>query len=167
MNLEEAIKTAIEYETRIHDLYKEAVEKSSDLAGRRVFEALRKDEQHHVEYLKDRLDLWLEAKQLSVENLESIIPSKEKITKALKRLKTRMDRDDRKNEKQMLSKALKVEIETSNFYKKMVAEMDGPAQKMFARFLEIEDGHVAIVEAELDYISKTGFWFDSKEFDME
>lgn len=167
MNLEKAIKTAIEYETRIHDLYNEAVEKASDPVGRRLFEALRKDEQHHVEYLKDRLDRWLEAKQLSVERLESTIPSKEKITKELKSLKTRMDRDDRKNEKQMLSKALKVEVETSNFYKKMVAEMDGPAQKMFARFLEIEDGHIAIVQAELDYISKTGFWFDSKEFDME
>ena len=167
MNLEEAIKTAIEYEIRIHDLYKEAFEKASDPAGRRVFEALRKDERHHVEYLKDRLDRWLEAKQLSVENLESVIPSKEKITRELKGLKTRMDRDDRKNEKQMLSKALSVEVETSNFYKKMVAEMEGPAQKMFARFLEIEDEHIAIVQAELDYISKTGFWFDSKEFNME
>ena len=49
----------------------------------------------------------------------------------------------------------------------MVTEMDGPAQKMFARFLEIEDEHIAMVQAELDYISKTGFWFDSKEFDME
>ena len=38
---------------------------------------------------------------------------------------------------------------------------------MFARFLEIEDGHVAIVQAELDFISDNGFWFDFQEFDME
>jgi hypothetical protein len=38
---------------------------------------------------------------------------------------------------------------------------------MFARFLEIEAGHIAIVQAELDYISHTGYWFDFKEFDME
>ena len=67
----------------------------------------------------------------------------------------------------MLSKALKVEVETSNFYQKMVDEMPGEGRQMFARFLEIEDAHINAVQAELDYISKTGYWFDFKEFDME
>ena len=53
------------------------------------------------------------------------------------------------------------------FYKQMVAEMQAESRKMFARFLEIEAGHIAIVQAELDYISHTGYWFDFKEFDME
>jgi hypothetical protein len=38
---------------------------------------------------------------------------------------------------------------------------------MFARFLEIENNHIKTIEFELDYISKTGYWFDVKEFDME
>jgi rubrerythrin len=67
----------------------------------------------------------------------------------------------------MLSKALQVEVETSAFYRKLVQEMEGDARTMFARFLEIEDGHIAVVQAELDYISQTGFWFDFQEFDME
>jgi rubrerythrin len=68
---------------------------------------------------------------------------------------------------QMLSKALKMEIKTSEFYERMVAEMPAEAQQMFTRFLEIENNHIRTLEFELDYISKTGYWFDVKEFDME
>ena len=167
MKLEEAIQTALEYETRIRDLYHHAVEEASDPVGKRIFEALKKDEQNHVDYLKDRLDKWLKTNDLSIERLESVIPPKEKIQRELDKLKAGMKKEDRKVERQMLSKALKVEVETSDFYKRMVAEMDGSAREMFARFLEIEDGHIAIVQAELDYNSKTGYWFDVKEFDME
>ena len=78
-----------------------------------------------------------------------------------------MAAEDRKDEKQILSKALAVEVETSKFYERMVAEMEADAGRMFARFLEIEAGHIAMVQAELDYISRTGYWFDFKEFDME
>ena len=120
-----------------------------------------------MDYLVSRLEIWQETGKLAVEKLESTIPSRETITRELGRLEKRMSRDDRKDEKQMLSKALKVEVETSNFYQKMVDEMSGEIQQMFARFLEIEDEHINAVQAELDYISKTGYWFDFKEFDME
>ena len=58
-------------------------------------------------------------------------------------------------------------LEPEEIYRRMVAEMEGAARDMFARFLEIEDGHIVAVQAELDYISQTGFWFDFQEFDME
>jgi hypothetical protein len=45
--------------------------------------------------------------------------------------------------------------------------VEGPAKEMFQRFLEIEDGHVAMVQAEIDYLSDNGFWFDFTEFNME
>ncbi len=167
MTLEEAIKTAIEYEIRVRDLYRESAEKASDPVGRRIFQALGDDEQLHVDYLKSRLEIWQATGKLKVEKLESVIPSRETITREVGKLEERMARDDLKDEKQMLSKALKVEVETSNFYQKMVDEMSGEGRQMFARFLEIEDAHINAVQAELDYISKTGYWFDFKEFDME
>ena len=89
------------------------------------------------------------------------------IRKQLEKIMAEMKKKDRGVERQMLSKALKVEVETRDFYKRMVAEMDGSARDMFARFLEIEDGHIAMVQAELDYISHTGYWLDFKEYDME
>jgi rubrerythrin len=167
MNLEKAIQTAIEYEIRIRDLYREAADQAIDPVGTRVFSALGDDENNHVAYLRDRLEKWRTTGLLTVDEIVSAIPSREIIEKEIGQLETRMSREDRKSEKQMLSKALAVEVETSNFYRKMVEEMSDDSRRMFARFLEIEDGHIAVVQAELDYLSHTGYWLDFKEFDME
>jgi rubrerythrin len=67
---------------------------------------------------------------------------------------------------EMLRKALELEIETSNFYQRMVDEM-GDHGKMFEHFMRIEEGHKAIVQAEIDYLNNTGYFFDFQEFSME
>jgi hypothetical protein len=46
----------------------------------------------------------------------------------------------------------------------MVKELPQEARPLFSRFLEIEEGHLAIVQAQLDLALGTGFWFDSQEF---
>jgi rubrerythrin len=73
----------------------------------------------------------------------------------------------RGTEFESLKKALDLELETSAFYKKMVATLDDDGRRLFERFVEIEEGHVAIVQAEMDLVSGTGFWFDTAEFDLE
>ncbi|HJX62659.1 MAG TPA: hypothetical protein VJ860_01760, partial [Polyangia bacterium] len=66
-----------------------------------------------------------------------------------------------------LYQALAAEDETSAFYIQMVRELPAEGQALFSRFLEIEDGHGAIVQAEIDSVKRMGFWFDLKEFDLE
>ena len=167
MTIEEAIKTAIDYEIRIHDIYRDAAEKVEDPAGKRILKMLADDEQHHIEYLKDRLKLWEKTGRLSARKLESSIPSMENVQKEAEKVRAHMSRKDRTSERDILSKALKAEVETSNFYQQMVNEMPDEAQRMFARFLEIEENHIAAVQFELDYLSQSGYWLDFKEFDME
>ena len=167
MKLEEAIQTAIDYENRIRDLYAAAAEKADDPVGKRIYAALRDDEQHHIAYLEDRLAQWRETGKITVEALKTSIPSRKAIEAGLGSIQQRAAVKDRGDEKQMLSKALKVEVETSAFYRRMVDSLSDEGQQMFARFLEIEDRHVAAVQAELDFVSNTGYWFDFKEFDME
>jgi rubrerythrin len=67
-------------------------------------------------------------------------------------------------ELELLKKALDLEIEATAFFRRMVAELDEEAQKLFARFVEIEAGHEAIVQAEIDALNGLGFWFDFTEF---
>ncbi len=167
MTIEEAIKTAIEYEIRIRDIYRDAAEKVEDTAGKRILKLLGDDEQRHIEYLKDRLKLWKKTGKLSERKLESTIPSMEKIQKELEKVRAHMPQKDRTRERDILSKALKAEVETSNFYQQMVDEMPDEAQRMFARFLAIEENHIAAVQFELDYLTQSGYWLDFKEFDME
>ena len=58
-------------------------------------------------------------------------------------------------------------METSGFYKKMVQQLGDEGREFFARFVEIEEGHLAIVEAELNAVQGSGFYFDMPEFDLE
>jgi rubrerythrin len=167
MTLEEAIRNALAYETRIRDLYLDAADEIADAIGRKVFAALAKDEQHHVDYLNDRLAHWQKTGALDVETLDTLVPPREVIQREVARLKKEIPEKSLGDEKLVLSRALAVEVETSAFYQNLVDTLDGDGQRMFARFLEIEEGHIAAVQAELDFLSHTGFWFDFQEFDLE
>ena len=167
MTLEKAIKTAIEYEIRIRDVYREAEAAVDDKSGKKIFATLGNEEQHHIDYLQHTLEQLKYSGKIDPTNLESAIPSREAIDQQTAKIESLVVKDFHGIRKQMLSKALKVEIETSDFYRKMVDEMAVEGQALFARFLEIENNHINAVQFELDYMSKTGYWFDFKEFDME
>jgi rubrerythrin len=167
MNLEAAIQTAISYETRIRDLYGNALNRISDPVGRRFLASLRDDEQHHVEYLENRLQLLRETGRFIYEELISRVRIGRDIHHEVRKLEALIPKKDLGDEKQILSRALQVEVETSDFYKRMVKEFPKTGQDMFAKFVEIEDAHTQAVQMELDYLGKSGYWLDFKEFDME
>jgi rubrerythrin len=165
-SIEEAIKNAIEYETKVRKVYEEAEAEASDPLGKRVLKVLADEEQRHLDYLEHKLKEWKDTGAVTVEHLETVIPSKEVIEREVGKLREKMQAKTRSAdaELQMLNKALKVEIETSEFYKRMVRELSGEGQRLFARFVEIEEGHRAIVQAEIDYMTGSGFYFDFREF---
>jgi len=167
VTIEEAIKTAIEFETQVRQVYRNAAEGASDSVGKRIFKVLAEEEQGHLEYLRHKLDEWKKSGRLTAERLNTVIPSRERIRKAISTLEARRSGDERGGELQMLTRALDVEVKTNEFYKRMVKELPKEGKQLFAHFVEIEEGHLAIVRAEIDYLSKTGYWFDFKEFDME
>jgi rubrerythrin len=41
------------------------------------------------------------------------------------------------------------------------------ARAMYAYLIEQEEGHHTILQGEYDYLTRTGFWFDFQEFDLE
>jgi rubrerythrin len=169
MTIEEAIKTALAFEKKVHRAYLTAVERAQDPVAKRVFSTLADEEQGHVNYLESRLVEWRRDGRLSDEALRTVLPAAERIKVGIKRLRSRVT--DRKGshaaELDSLRQALAAEDETSSFYRQMVNELPAEGQTLFARFLEIEDGHAAIVQAELDSVNQTGYWFDIKEFDLE
>ncbi len=166
MTLEEAIKTAIEYEIKVRDAYLSNLEVVKDPVGQRVFRVLGEEEQGHIDFLEACLAEWKESGQISLKKLDSIVPSKKVIESSVKRLEEVNSGRDFGSEQKMLEKALQMEEETSEFYQKMVKEL-GEDGKLFQRFVEIEEGHVSIVQAEIDYLTSSGMFFDFQEFTME
>lgn len=166
MTLEEAIKTAIEFETKVKDVYVKAEKHAKDKVGRRTFRLLADEEFRHIAYLTKRLNEWKKDGRITVEKLETAIPPRKVIEREVKKLKKEVSKKDHDQELEMLQHALTTEVETSAFYKRMVAELSAEGHKMFARFVEIEDGHIAIVQSEIDKLTGLGFWFDLSEFDL-
>lgn len=167
MTIEEALKTGLEYEVQVRKVYSEAAKKFRDPVARKVFTILADEEDRHVQYLESRLDEWAEKGLVTAEKLETAIPSEQAIAASVERLQRRMAEQDYSAELEMLKKALRLETEATAFFKKMVNELRAEEQRLFARFVEIEQGHEAIVQAEIDALSGLGYWFDFQEFKLE
>jgi rubrerythrin len=169
MKLDQAIRTALEYEGGVHRTYLEAMNKTPDKKGRRVFELLCEEEKQHIDYLESRLDEWQRTGKIRLKKLATAIPLRKNIEKSLEDLNRTVtpQRTRQILELDLLKKALEAEVKTSSFFKEMVRSLDAEGQEMFGRFVEIEDGHIAIVQAEIDSLSNLGFWFDMPEFRLE
>ncbi len=166
MTFEEAIKTAIEYEIKVRDAYLDSLDKIKDETGQRVFRVLGEEEQGHIDYLECKLAEWEKTGTISASDLKTVVPSQEIIEKGVKQLDSHLSENKYETELEMLKKALAMEQETSGIYRKMVNEVESNGE-FFKPFLEIEDGHTAVVQAEIDYLTRTGTFFDFREFGLE
>ena len=168
MDLEKAILTAIDFENRVRAVYADAARKARDDKGKRIFDVLATEEQSHVDFLNHTLAQWRESGKVSVQRLTTVVPSRDQIEQGIKKLGQEVrDRPDRSLELDLLKRALAAEGETSGFYKRMASELDGQGRALFEPFIEIEEGHYAIVQAEIDALTGLGYWFDFMEFDLE
>jgi rubrerythrin len=169
MKLQNAIKTALEYEAGVHKIYLEAMNKTKNESAKRIFKVLCEEEMGHLKYLQNRMEEWQKTGKIKIEKLGTSIPSLEAIEKGLQDLQktVKPERTRQILELELLKKALEAEIKTSDFYKEMVSKLDGEGQELFRRFVEIEEGHEAIVQAEINTVSNWGFWFDTPEFRLE
>ena len=167
MTIEEALVSSLDYERKVRDHYFHAAGQTPDPKGTEIFKALGEEEQGHVDYLESRLDKWLAKGIIDATKISSQLPTRTWLAQGKGKMRKITLQRDYSNEIQMLKDSLKLEQQVSDHYRMLVEALDGEAQKMFARFLEIEDAHTAIVQAEIDALQGDGFWFDFQEFDLE
>src|SRR4030066_1407909 len=147
MNVEEAIQTAIQYEKRVVQVYEEAPRASGDQTGKKICGVLVKEEQQHVAYLESRLSEWKATGHVTAAALGTVVPSRARIDEGVRTLQSRVARKAPEAEMRLLKRALDVEVETSAFYARVVRELPPEGRELFERFVEIEQGHQAIVPA--------------------
>ena len=169
MKLDNAIKTALSYEDGVYRVYLEAMNKTADPAAKRILKVLCEEEMGHLKYLQARLEEWQRTGKITVKKLGTSIPAREAIEKDMENLRKTVKTKHTKQilELELLKKALDAEMKTTAFYKEMVSKLDGEGQELFKRFVEIEEGHEAIVRAEINTVGNWGFWFDTPEFRLE
>ena len=169
MNLEEAISTSLDYEVKVRDHYAKGAKVLEDSKGKALFELLSREEQGHVDYLEHCLTEWKKTGKVSAAPLKSLLPKGVAwVDEAKKKLQKRPGkRVATAGELESVKLALKYELEASAFYRTLVSTLPEGERELFATFLTIEDGHVALVQAQLDAVQGLGFWFDTMEFSLE
>jgi rubrerythrin len=170
VTLEHAIATAIQYETRVHATYAEAAAAAENPVARRVFSTLRDEEKGHIRYLRERLEEWRANGSINLLEISGEIGPRSAVEAGAARLRATLSGGSSGGtgaELENLRKALEAERETSSFYQQMVATLDADGRRLFERFVQIEEGHLAIVQAEMDLVTGSGFWFDTGEFRPE
>jgi rubrerythrin len=69
--------------------------------------------------------------------------------------------------KTVLNSALKLEKETSAFYRDSRDKTEGAIREVLNKFFEIEERHVDVVQIEIDHAMNNGMWFNFMEMDLE
>jgi rubrerythrin len=168
MELEQALAVAIDYETRVRDHYANGEKEIMSPEGKKIFRVMAAEEQRHLEYLLSRLEEWKKTGHIASPELSTDIPSLDILEQAkIKLTSAQKGHVATQGELELLKTALELERTTSGFYQDLVAKLPPQYQPLFSRFLDIECGHLAIVQAEIDAIAGHGHWFDFMEFDLE
>ncbi len=159
--------TALQYEEKIRDLYREAEGKIDDERGKAIFKSLGDDEQSHVDFLLYSIKQLEEGGTIDRGRLTTSIPSQDQIEANIDSMRAEIPSRMLGDTKTVLNSALKLEKETSAFYREACGKTDGEIKNIFEKFLEIEDRHVDVVQIELDHAMHNGVWFNFMELDLE
>ncbi|MCS7258441.1 MAG: ferritin family protein [candidate division WOR-3 bacterium] len=161
-----ALEIAINAEKTGLKTYLEFAYKTKDESGKNMFIRLALDEFEHMTIL--------ETQKESVQEKECWIPIKveiseiEKIIPKIKEKTVRIQGTEGLDQMSALRTALDLEDRAIKFYKEQAEKsVDEKAREMFMRLCEMEKAHYELIRAEIDYIEKTGFWFNLQEFSLE
>jgi rubrerythrin len=168
MTIEEALVTALEYEHQVRDHFRTAAEQSREPEAQRFFELMAREEQDHVEYLEAKLSQWRQTGALGKTELATAVPRRDWLAVGREPLERPARTTAAPSPREHLFTALELEHRVTEFYRRLVGSVEDPdAGVLFQRFLEIEDGHTALVQAEIDHETHTGNFFDIREFTLD
>jgi rubrerythrin len=156
-----ALATAIEAEKQSLRNYLEFAWSTRDGSGKQMFIRLATDEFEHMRLL----ETW----QSDVRPPGAIEPSViERLIPKLSDKSLQIRGTDGQNQLSALSVALDLEKSARTFYEEQSRlAQEGPTCALFNRLAEMEAAHYALIQAEIDNIQQTGFWFGLPEFAIE
>lgn len=159
------VESGIELEKRGLLRYLDLARKSQLSEGKNLFILLASDEVEHWEMLENLKNHILsghgyKAPKLKVYDMKELLP---KLQKGAMQAKG----DKRLSELDGLKLALEFEKQASEFYEDLATKTDDAQTNKFAMDLaRWENTHYNLIQAQLDEVNNTGFYFDMMEFDL-
>lgn len=161
-----ALKLAYEAEKTGLRSYLKYAKETKVGAGKNMFVQLAADEVDHMELIEKFTE-----KVMAGEPLEAVKVPQGRLSKFMpKTSDASLQAIDKGaiGDEEALKIALEHEKKAMEFYQKESEKSTNPNVKdFFAKLAEVESKHYAIIQAELDFIRKDGFWFDAMEFSVE
>jgi rubrerythrin len=164
-----AIETAIQIEKDGLAFYTEASKQTDDPNGKRMFQTLARDEAAHLRLFEDTRQALLEkGTWLSPEEVAAISPGEFDRPPIFPTGDEIKAAEIPERELVALQRGIQAEKDSIAFYSQQMEKTEYPdARAMYAYLIEQEEGHHTILQGEYDYLTRTGFWFDFQEFDLE
>lgn len=165
-NQSEVLQLAIAAEEESLKRYLEFAISTREENGKNMFIRLAQDEFMHHKLLNRMLqELKDTGTCLRVKIPPTVI---EKLVPRLADKSLRVKGKEGQSALDALLTALNLEINARNFYQDQ-AERATPKsiRAVFLRLAQMEKAHSDLIQAEIDYIQKTGFWFGFQEFTLE
>ena len=160
------LKTAIAVEENGLSTFLNFARKTKDLTGKNMFIRLAIDEHEHRRILEKQLSQLLEGR--SWENIEIPKSDIERVVPVIRERQQQTKGESGLAEVDALNAALDLEKRAANFFRERAKEVGEPAARaLFLRLAEWEETHYDLIQAELDSINQTGFWFGIPEFQMD
>ncbi len=161
-----ALEIAISTEKQGLKAYLDFAYQTKDQSGKNLFIRLASDEYDHMTILeKQRESIQEKECWISVKIAKSEI---EKLMPGLKSKIQKVKGTEGLDQMSALKTALDMEDRAIKFYREQEqASTDPKAKDMYQRLVVMEKAHYELIQAEIDYIEKTGFWFDLREFSLE
>ena len=161
-----ALKTAIEVEDNGLVTFLKFARRTKDITGKNMFIRLAMDELEHRQILEKQLNKILEGG--TWEAVEVPTSEIEQLRPAIREKQQRTRGESGLAEMDALNTALDLEKKAAAFFREKAEIIEEPeAKDLFVRLAEWEDAHYEIIQAELDSIKGTGFWFGIPEFQMD
>lgn len=164
--IEEAIKDAIRLEINGRKFFNHAADVTQHERGKKMFRFLAQEEVKHLETFSHLFSQILGGedwkKYISSYDIEGEAPLVEKLKERMR------EREEGKGETEALSIGMQLEMNAIQFFQKAAKESDDPvAAKIFMEIAEEEKFHYDLLQAQHDSVTKSGYWLDGAEFQMD
>lgn len=161
----QAMRTAIEMEKSGHRFFTGAAAAVTNEAGRKVFRRLASEEMTHLQVFEKIFTALTQGTDWK-EAVGQVEPAKR--VPYFDEAKKQFKAADMSVELDYLRKALDLERNAMTFFSKAAREAETPeAREVFQRILAEEQSHYDLMQAEIDSINGSGYWFDVQEFYMD
>lgn len=161
-----ALKTAYEAEKEGMRTYLKFAKGTKVAGGKDMFIQLALDEVDHMEMIQGFMEKTLKGETFTpVEvhpgRLSKIMPDLDDASRQ------KIDKADVSDE-QALKVGMEQEVKARDFYLAEAEKAEDPVVKdFFKKLAGVEQKHFDILQAELSFMQKDGFWFDAMEFSLE